>query len=53
MNGLLQDLRHALRQLRIRGRGFNPRDTASSPRVAVVNETFVRLYLGAANLRYE
>jgi predicted permease len=33
----------------IRGRGFNPGDSASSPRVAVVNQTFARHYLGGAN----
>jgi predicted permease len=31
----------------IRGRGFSQSDTASSPRVALVNETFVRRYLGS------
>jgi ABC-type antimicrobial peptide transport system permease subunit len=29
----------------LRGRAFNDRDTPSSPRVAVVNQTFVRLFL--------
>lgn len=29
----------------MRGRGFSEQDTASSPRVAMVNETFVRRYL--------
>jgi predicted permease len=33
----------------IRGRSFNQADTASSPRVAVVNETFVRRFLGGSN----
>ncbi len=32
----------------IRGRGFDQRDTASSPGVMVVNETFVRQYLDPA-----
>lgn len=31
------------------GRDFNDRDTQTSPRVAIVNETFVRKYLGGAN----
>jgi len=31
------------------GRDFNDRDTPTSPRVAVVNEAFVRKYLGGAN----
>ncbi len=31
------------------GRYFNDRDTQESPRVAIVNEAFVRKYLGAAN----
>jgi predicted permease len=31
------------------GRYFDDRDTRSSPRVAIVNETFVRQYLGGAN----
>lgn len=31
------------------GRGFTDRDTASSQHVAVVNETFVRKYLGGVN----
>lgn len=33
----------------IRGRGFTDRDTANSPHVAVVNETFVRRYLRNTN----
>jgi predicted permease len=33
----------------VRGRGFTPYDTAKSQRVALVNETFVRRFLGAAN----
>jgi predicted permease len=33
----------------IRGRGFTENDTASSPRVALVNETFIRRYLSGAN----
>jgi predicted permease len=33
----------------LRGRGFGRDDTASSPRVAIVNETFVRDFLGGAN----
>jgi predicted permease len=33
----------------ITGRGFRQNDTASSPRVALVNETFVRRYLNGAN----
>jgi predicted permease len=33
----------------IQGRGFTEEDTASSPRVALVNETFVRRYLSGAN----
>jgi len=33
----------------IRGRSFNQADTASSPPVALVNETFVRRLLGGAN----
>jgi len=33
----------------IRGRGFTEQDTATAPRVAVVNETFVRLYLAGQN----
>ena len=32
----------------IQGRGFTPHDTATSQRVALVNETFVRRYFGAA-----
>ncbi len=31
------------------GRDFNDRDTRTSPRVAIVNEAFVRKYLGGAN----
>jgi predicted permease len=31
------------------GRSFTPEDTASSPRVAVVNATFVRNFLGGSN----
>ena len=31
------------------GRGFNERDTESSPKVAVVNETFIRDYCGGTN----
>ena len=33
----------------IRGRGFNRNDTATSKRVAVVNQTFVRRFLGGAD----
>src|ERR1700688_5080113 len=33
----------------IRGRNFTPHDTATSERVALVNETFVRRYLSGAN----
>ena len=33
----------------IQGRSLTPEDTASSPRVALVNETFVRRYLSGAN----
>jgi predicted permease len=33
----------------IRGRNFTPQDTATSQRVALVNETFVRRYLTGAN----
>lgn len=33
----------------LRGRPFNDRDTPSSPRVAVVNQTFVRRFAGGAN----
>jgi predicted permease len=33
----------------IRGRGFSQSDTASSPRVALVNETFVHHYLGSVD----
>jgi predicted permease len=33
----------------ITGRGFTQNDTASSPRVALVNETFIRRYLSGAN----
>ncbi len=31
------------------GRGFGAQDSANSPRVAIVNETFVKRYLGTAN----
>ncbi|MBV9501084.1 MAG: ABC transporter permease [Acidobacteriaceae bacterium] len=31
------------------GRDFSAQDSASSPRVAIVNETFVKRYLGTAN----
>ncbi|HMD40393.1 MAG TPA: ABC transporter permease [Candidatus Acidoferrum sp.] len=31
------------------GRNFDERDTITSPHVAIVNETFVRLFLGGAN----
>ena len=31
------------------GRGFNDNDTQSSPRVAIVNQTFVRTFLGGQN----
>jgi putative ABC transport system permease protein len=33
----------------VRGRGFNENDTAASTRVAIVNQTFVRRFLGGAN----
>jgi predicted permease len=33
----------------IRGRDFNLRDTRTSPRVAIVNETFVKRFAGAAD----
>jgi predicted permease len=33
----------------LRGRGFNQNDTAASPRVALVNQTFVRQFLGGTN----
>jgi predicted permease len=33
----------------VRGRGFNRNDTATSPRVAVVNRTFERRFLAGAN----
>jgi len=33
----------------IQGRSFTAQDTASSPRVALVNETFIRRYLSGAN----
>ncbi len=33
----------------IMGRGFNPSDSTASQRVAIVNRTFVRQYLGGAN----
>jgi predicted permease len=33
----------------VRGRGFNLSDTAASPRVAVVNQTFIRRYLGGVD----
>lgn len=33
----------------VSGRGFNDNDTASSPRVAIVNQTFVRRYLDGRN----
>jgi predicted permease len=33
----------------LRGRGFNQNDTATSPHVAVVNQTFVRQCLGGAD----
>jgi len=33
----------------LRGRDFNPNDTGASQRVAVVNQTFVRQFLGGAN----
>ncbi|MGH9159594.1 MAG: ABC transporter permease [Vicinamibacteraceae bacterium] len=33
----------------LQGRDFNLRDTRSSPRVAIVNETFVRQLVGSAN----
>jgi predicted permease len=31
------------------GRGFTENDTANSPRVAIVNQTFIRQFLGGAN----
>jgi hypothetical protein len=34
----------------VRGRGLNSTDTANSARVTVVNETFVRRFLGGADL---
>ena len=34
---------------RLSGRGFDLNDTAASARVAIVNQTFVRRYLGGAN----
>jgi hypothetical protein len=33
----------------IAGRNFNDRDTASSPRVAIVNQAWVRRFLGSSN----
>jgi predicted permease len=33
----------------LRGRGFNKNDAAASPRVALVNQTFARQFLGGAN----
>jgi predicted permease len=33
----------------VRGRGFNQNDTATSTRVAIVNQTFVRRFLGGAD----
>lgn len=33
----------------VKGRGFTKQDTASSPRVALVNQTFVRRFLGDTN----
>jgi predicted permease len=33
----------------VAGRGFSDNDTATSPRVAVVNQTFIRQFLGGAN----
>lgn len=33
----------------VKGRGFTTQDTASSPRVALVNQTFVRRFLGDTN----
>ncbi len=33
----------------LQGRGFTAQDTSTSPRVAVVNETFVRRFLAGAN----
>jgi len=43
--GYFKTMRIAL----IKGRDFNQSDTAASQRVAVVNQTFVRRYLGGAN----
>jgi macrolide transport system ATP-binding/permease protein len=39
----------ALGQPILRGRSFSEHDTSAAPRVAVVNETFARLYLAGAN----
>ncbi len=33
----------------LKGRSFTPQDTGSSPRVAIVNETFVRRFFGSTN----
>jgi predicted permease len=33
----------------VAGRGFRDNDTATSPRVAVVNQTFIKQFLGGAN----
>lgn len=43
--GYFQTMRIAL----LAGRDFDDRDTAQSQRVAIVNETFVRTFLGGAN----
>jgi predicted permease len=50
-DGYLQTLRVPL----VAGRYFNPDDTATSPRVAIVNESFARHYFGSveAALRHQ
>jgi putative ABC transport system permease protein len=48
-NAVGPDYFSVLRTPIVAGRGFTDRDTASSPRVAVVNELFVKTYLSGQN----
>ena len=48
-NGLASNFFDAMKLPLVLGRGFTERDHANAPKVAVVNQTFVRTYFGDAN----
>lgn len=48
-NGLASNFFDAMELPLVLGRGFTERDHANAPKVAVVNQTFVRTYFGDAN----